>query len=76
MILITENPETTRQIKESWANLKDYINDKAYKRKDLYSMCSRCSDFTGKSHCYNDCLDKPCFRFYLAYEYLEWANSY
>ena len=39
-------------------------------------MCSKCEKYCGKEHNYEECKDEICFKFFLAFEYLEWLNSY
>lgn len=63
--------ETERQIKESYNHIKPYLEND----EELGEMCRRCEWYCGGKHDFEDCLDMPCFRFYLAYEYLEWLNS-
>ena len=43
---------------------------------ELKEMCKRCEAYCGKEHDYEECRDKPCFIFWLAFEYLSWSNSY
>lgn len=66
---------TKRQIKESYINIKPYLNDTDDCGTELRAMCERCERYCGNEHDWNECLDMPCFQFYLAYEYLEWVNS-
>lgn len=39
---------------------------------DLKAMCQTCSSYKKNSHDYNECLNKPCFKFYRCYKYLDW----
>lgn len=66
------NKETERQLEECYHHIKPYINE----QKELYDMCKNCESYCGKEHDYEDCRNKNCFKFWLAYEYLEWENSY
>ena len=63
--------ETRWQLDESWQNVKPYLKDE----EKLKEMCQNCEAWCGKEHDYNECLNKPCFQFFLAYNYLEWSNS-
>ena len=69
------NYKTRMQIEESYRHFKPYLSEKCGSGKELREMCKHCEKYCGKEHDWEDCLDTPCFRFYLAYEYLEWLNS-
>ena len=69
------NKETKRNIEESYKHIKPYLSDTNDCGKELREMCKRCELYCGKKHNWEECLDMPCFQFYLAYEYLEWANT-
>lgn len=56
--------------------LKPYLNDKE-SCPELHKMCNRCEEFLGiVTHNYEDCKDKECFKFYLAYAYLRCCIGY
>ena len=55
--------ETIRQLEESYNNIKPYLKICC---PELEKMCSKCEK----------CKDEICFKFFLAFEYLEWLNSY
>lgn len=63
--------QTEQQIEESYRHIKPYLKDDT----KLRDMCLSCECYMATEHDYEDCLDMPCFRFYLAYIYLEWLNS-
>ena len=63
--------KTKQQIEESYNHIKPYLKDDTERR----DMCLRCECYMAPEHDYEDCRDMPCFRFYLAYKYLEWLNS-
>lgn len=69
------NKKTERQIAESYKHIKPYLSDSDDCGSELREMCKNCEGYCGDNHDWEDCIDKPCFRFYLAYEYLEWFNS-
>ncbi len=46
------------------------------KEKELIEMCENCEGFCGKDHDYTECRNKKCFKFFLAYHYLQWATSW
>lgn len=63
--------QTEMQIEESYKNFKPYLKNDL----ELRDMCLHCECYMGPKHDHEDCLDMMCFRFYLAYKYLEWLNS-
>lgn len=63
--------QTEMQIEESYKNFKPYLKNDL----ELRGMCLHCECYMGPKHDHEDCLDMMCFRFYLAYKYLEWLNS-
>lgn len=63
------------QIEESYNHIKSYLNGPNSCSEELTDMCRHCEDYCGPQHDWEDCLDMPCFRFYLAYQYLKWLNS-
>ena len=67
--------KTERQINESYDHMKPYLSDTDDCGTELREMCEYCERYCGDNHEYEDCLNMACFRFYLAYEYLEWINS-
>ena len=69
------NKQTERQIEESYRHIKPYLSDTDECGKELRKMCEVCEAYYGAEHDWEECRNKPCFKFYLAYEYLEWFNS-
>ena len=67
--------EIERQLEECYEHIKPYMDNEKESR-ELYDMCKNCESYCGKEHDYEDCRNKNCFKFYLAYKYLEWDNSY
>lgn len=65
------NTETKFQLNESYGHIKPYLN----LSPELKEMCSQCERYCGKEHDYEECKNMMCFKFFLAFEYLEWANS-
>ena len=39
-------------------------------------MCNYCEKYCGNEHNYTECEDMMCFKFWLAYTYLDVTNSY
>lgn len=68
------NKETKRNLEESYKHIKPYISNES--TPELFEMCDSCPCFGGSKHNFEACNDKPCFKFWLAFEYLEWYNSY
>ena len=44
--------------------------------EELLKMCRGCEEWYAEEHNYDECRHKPCFKFWLAYEYLRWKNSF
>lgn len=65
---------TKSQIEESYSIVKPYLNDDTC-NQELKEMCNCCESWCGKDHDYNECENRMCFKFFLAYKYLELLNS-
>lgn len=65
------NKETDFQLNESYKHIKPYLNI----APELKEMCDQCERYCGKEHNYEECRNMMCFKFFLAFAYLEWANS-
>lgn len=61
-----------QKLEEAEVHIKPYIKE----QKCLNEMCKRCEAYCGKEHNYEECKDMWCYKFYLAYVYLEWISSY
>lgn len=64
-----------KQIEESRKHIKPYMQNEE-STKELREMCKSCEVYCGKEHNYEECENKACFRFWLAYEYLQWVNAF
>lgn len=64
-----------RKIEESHNHIKPYLNDSNL-CGELHDMCRNCERWCGKEHDYSECENMKCFKFYLAYEYMLWAESW
>lgn len=64
-----------RRLEESYGHIKNYMKNEGA-TKELREMCESCEAYCGKEHNYSECREKQCFRFWLAYEYLEWMESF
>lgn len=69
------NKSTEQKIKESYEHISPYLDNEKCS-EDLREMCKCCEQYCGLEHDYSECKDKQCFKFYLAYEYLEWNASF
>lgn len=65
------NKKTDFQLNESYKHIKPYLNV----IPELKEMCGQCERYCGKEHNYEECRNMMCFKFFLAFAYLEWANS-
>ena len=70
MLVLTKEME--RKIEESYTHIKPYLNE----QEILKDVCKHCEGYCGKQHDYEECLDKPCFKCFLGYSYLEWETSW
>lgn len=61
-----------RRLEDSYEHINQHLDDK----KELKDMCSRCERYRGKRHNYDECLDMPCFKFFLGYLYLKWGTTW
>ena len=59
------------QIEEAYIHIKPYLKSQT----ELAEMCNHCEQYCGKEHNYEHCREMMCFKFYLAYEYLNWTNN-
>lgn len=67
--------ELERRIEESYNHIKPYLKGED-QNKELREMCKSCDVYCGKEHDYLECRERPCFRFWLCYEYMRWAISF
>ena len=67
--------ETKNNINCAYNNVKKYLNDVKV-TKELREMCKYCEKYCGNEHDYTECEDMMCFKFWLAYTYLDVTNSY
>lgn len=62
-----ERVSQNRNICGIWAIIKAIL--------ELREMCMACEAWHGAEHDYNDCRNKPCFKFWFADQYLLWETS-
>lgn len=67
--------KTEKQLEECYKHMEPYLKH-LDETKELREMCKECNNYCGKKHNYEKCKDKWCFKFYLGWKYLEWANSF
>lgn len=66
------NEKMKKKLEESYNHIKPYLKD----QEILRDLCSWCERYNGRKHDYEECLDMPCFKCYLGYEYLRWQTSW
>lgn len=64
-----------KKLQESWEHINPYISEEST-NGELHQMCKSCEEWYGAEHDYENCINKPCFKFWLAYEYLRWEASW
>ena len=67
--------KTKRQLKECYEHMEPYIKDENC-TEELRTMCKSCELYCGIEHDFTECREKICFQFWLAWQYLEWVNSF
>jgi hypothetical protein len=67
--------KTALNILEAYDHIRPYLR-KLESTKELREMCNCCEGYCGEQHNYEECRDKMCFKFYLAFKYLDWCNSF
>lgn len=63
------------QIKECREHMRNYMHNEE-STMELREMCKSCEAYCGRKHDYDECKDKQCFRFWLAYKYLNWVKAF
>lgn len=66
----------TNTVKRKLAEAEKHILPYIRQEKCLREMCKRCEQFCGKEHDYSECKNMWCYKFFLAYTYLEWESNY
>lgn len=69
------NESVQRKIDETYKHLHNCL-DALYECEELTKMCETCKLWEGKKHNYENCKNKPCFRNWLAVEYLYWCAAW
>lgn len=67
-----------QSVKDKLIETRDHMQnymDSMESTKELRKMCQNCERYAGKQHDYDECHNRQCFKFWLAYEYLEWVAS-
>ena len=75
MASINMKSQTKRQLEETYKHMSNYMKDEE-STAELREMCKYCERYCGMEHDYKECRDMMCFKFWLAFEYLEWSNSW
>lgn len=63
-----------KQMQECYEHMLPYMNNESA-TKELRDMCTSCESYCGKDHDYEECREKPCFRLWLGWKYLDMLNS-
>lgn len=66
---------TEEQLNETYTHIKPYMKHQET-IKELKEMCNICEAYYGDDHDYQNCENKMCFKCWLAFQYLEWSNSF
>lgn len=67
--------KTEEQLQECYEHMRPYMRNENCTR-ELREMCQNCEVYCGLEHEYEECRQKPCFRFWLAYKYIGWCNAF
>lgn len=67
--------QTERNLEEAYNHIKNYMKHEDT-TEELKEMCSVCELYSGSEHDYEECRNKMCFKFWLAFQYLEWSNAF
>jgi len=73
--LNSETENVNKKIQEAWKHVKPYMDNEST-NGELREMCKICEAWYGEEHNYENCINKPCFKFWLAYQYLLWLASW
>lgn len=70
---MTVDEKVNRKLEQAYVHIKPYMEDQT----ELYEMCKNCECWKGKQlHDYDECRNKPCFRFWLGFTYLHWDTAW
>lgn len=72
---MTSDERVNEKLQEAWEHFKSHFNSEESKC-ELRQMRECCEAWYGAEYNYSDCRNKQCFRFWLAYLYLNWEESY
>lgn len=61
--------ELNMRLNDTYSRVKPYLKTE---HPELKKMCETCECWYADGHNYEDCKDKPCFRFWLAHECLHY----
>lgn len=67
--------QTERNLEEAYKHISNYMKHEET-TEELREMCSVCELYSGPEHDYEECRNKMCFKFWLAFQYLEWSNAF
>ena len=67
------------RIEESYRNVQPYLKNEDITEditNELRKMCNMCEAYCGANHDFEECREKPCFKFWLCYKYMAWCMSF
>lgn len=64
------------KLQEAYKHIKPYMDKEEGSFGELCKMCHYCEKWYGKEHDDSECENMPCFKFWLAYVYLNWGTSW
>ena len=70
-----ESNRLEEKLNEAEKHIKPYMDD-ASETEELREMCKNCECYCGLDHNYEECRNQWCYKFWLAYVYLSWEDSY
>lgn len=62
--------EMNSRLNDTYSRIRPYLKTEC---PELKEMCKVCECWYADKHDYEDCKDKPCFRFFLAYKCLHYS---
>ncbi len=61
--------EMNRRLDDTYERVKPYLKNSC---PELKEMCKICECWYAEKHDYEECKNKPCFRFWLSYECMKY----
>lgn len=64
--------KVNKKLEEAYEHIEPYMKEDQL----LKELCSRCEEYMGQEHDYEECRNKICFDMYLATVYLLWTTAW